>query len=162
MNPSRGLDAFAFPIYGPIFLIKLYGQPLWKALFSSCDASQSIQYEVHYLLGMMSDNGHPLWLALAIFALFPIAAAIEIIWAIFSGRVRTYIVKHPMAHFLWFASALFITFAILIPYPSTPRHPVEGGGSNNVVPNHRSALDARTALCLRIEAQWPGASESER
>jgi hypothetical protein len=28
--------------------------------------------------------------------------------------------------------------------------------------NERSALDARTALCLHIEAQWPGASESER
>jgi hypothetical protein len=29
-------------------------------------------------------------------------------------------------------------------------------------PNHRSALDARSALCLHIEAHWPGASESER
>ena len=28
--------------------------------------------------------------------------------------------------------------------------------------NPRSALDARTALCFRLEAQWPGASESER
>ena len=31
-----------------------------------------------------------------------------------------------------------------------------------VAPNKRSALDARTALCLHIEAAWPGASESER
>lgn len=29
-------------------------------------------------------------------------------------------------------------------------------------PNPRSALDVRTALYLHIEAQWPGASESER
>ncbi len=28
--------------------------------------------------------------------------------------------------------------------------------------NPRSALEARTALCLHIEAQRPGASESER
>src|ERR1035437_4880055 len=37
MNPSRGLDAFAFPIYGPIFLINPYGQPLWQALFGSSE-----------------------------------------------------------------------------------------------------------------------------
>ena len=29
-------------------------------------------------------------------------------------------------------------------------------------PNPRSALDARTALCLHIVRHWPGASESER
>jgi hypothetical protein len=29
-------------------------------------------------------------------------------------------------------------------------------------PNQRSALDARTALCLHMQAHWPGASESER
>jgi hypothetical protein len=29
-------------------------------------------------------------------------------------------------------------------------------------PNHRSPLDARTALCQRIEDHWPGASERER
>ena len=29
-------------------------------------------------------------------------------------------------------------------------------------PNKRSALDARTALCLHIEGHWPGASESGR
>ena len=29
-------------------------------------------------------------------------------------------------------------------------------------PNHRSALDARTAVRLHIEAPWPGASESDR
>jgi hypothetical protein len=28
--------------------------------------------------------------------------------------------------------------------------------------NKRSALEARTATCLHIEARWPGASESER
>ena len=49
MNPSRGLDAFALPIYEPIFLINAYGQSLWKALFSSHDAMQRVQYEAHYL-----------------------------------------------------------------------------------------------------------------
>jgi len=29
-------------------------------------------------------------------------------------------------------------------------------------PNPRSALDARTSLCIRVEAHWPGASESGR
>lgn len=38
MNPSRDLDAFAFPIYCPIFLKNPYGQPLWQALFSPHDA----------------------------------------------------------------------------------------------------------------------------
>lgn len=28
--------------------------------------------------------------------------------------------------------------------------------------NERSALDARKALCFHINADWPGASESER
>jgi hypothetical protein len=50
MNPSRGLDAFALPIYEPILLINTYGQPLWKTLFSPYDASQGIQYGAHYLL----------------------------------------------------------------------------------------------------------------
>jgi hypothetical protein len=30
------------------------------------------------------------------------------------------------------------------------------------VPNERSALDARTALCFHFGDYWPGASESER
>lgn len=29
-------------------------------------------------------------------------------------------------------------------------------------PNKGSALDARTALCLRVGHHWPGASESDR
>ena len=49
MNPSRGLDAFALPIYEPICLINAYGQSLWKAQFSPHDAMQRVQYEAHYL-----------------------------------------------------------------------------------------------------------------
>jgi len=30
------------------------------------------------------------------------------------------------------------------------------------MPNLRSALDARVALCFHIGKHWPGASESER
>src|ERR1043165_7254488 len=107
----------------------------------------------------MNDNGHPLWPALAISALIQIAEAVEIIWAIFSSRVRPYIVKHPIAQFLWFACALFITVAILIPYPSTPRHPAGGGGSNNVVPN-RSSADAGFALCLHLRRPCSRAYDS--
>jgi hypothetical protein len=33
---------------------------------------------------------------------------------------------------------------------------------NTFGPNYRSALDARTALCLHIEDHWPSASESDR
>jgi hypothetical protein len=29
-------------------------------------------------------------------------------------------------------------------------------------PKTRSALDAQTAVCLHIQARWPGASQSER
>ncbi len=32
----------------------------------------------------------------------------------------------------------------------------------NPVPNHRAALDAAVAVCLRIARQWRGASERER
>jgi hypothetical protein len=32
----------------------------------------------------------------------------------------------------------------------------------NHAPKYRSALDARPALCLHIEIEWPGAGESER
>ena len=35
-------------------------------------------------------------------------------------------------------------------------------GSTHTCANERSALDARTALCLHIEGHWPGASESGR
>src|ERR1039458_3057336 len=51
LNPSRDLDAFALPIYEPIFLINTYGQSLWKALFSPHDARYCVQYEAHYLFG---------------------------------------------------------------------------------------------------------------
>jgi hypothetical protein len=50
MKPSRGLDAFAPPIYEPICLINTHGRSLWKALFSPYDALQDVQYEAHCLL----------------------------------------------------------------------------------------------------------------
>jgi hypothetical protein len=56
MNPSRGRDAFALPIYEAIFLINTYGQSLWKALFSPHDARYCVQYEAHYLLGDYNMN----------------------------------------------------------------------------------------------------------
>ena len=114
---------------------------------------------VSSIVGMMNDNGHPLWLALGVIALFPIAAAVEIIWAAFSSRVRAYIVRHPIAHFLWFACALFMTL-LLIPAPSSPRHR-QGGSTNNVVPK-RGGVDAGRALCLHLLRDWPGATHRER
>jgi hypothetical protein len=62
---------------------------------------------------------HPHWIVLSVIAVFPTAATAEILAAIFSKRVRGYIVKHPTAHFLWFAFALLFA-CLLIPAPSTP------------------------------------------
>ncbi len=68
----------------------------------------------------MNDNGHHVWFALAVIALFPIGAAAEVIGAVFSSRIRTYIAKHPIAHLLWFALA-FLLATLLLPAYST-RH----------------------------------------
>jgi len=53
-----------------------------------------------------------------VIAALPTAAMVEIVAAMFSRRVRGYIVKHPIAHFLWFAFALLLA-CLLIPAPST-------------------------------------------
>lgn len=108
------------------------------------------------MLGLMSNNGHPLWLLLGVTALFPVAAVFEVACAIFSSRVRAYIVRHPIAHFLWFAGALFMAL-LLIPVPSAPRHRPDGG-TNNVVP---SAVDAGRALRLYLLRDWPGGTHRE-
>jgi len=68
----------------------------------------------------MNNDSHPLWIVLSVVAVFPIAAIAEIVAAIFSKRVRGYIVKHPIAHFLLFAFTLLLAL-MLIPAPST-RH----------------------------------------
>lgn len=104
---------------------------------------------------MMNDNGHPLWLVLGVIAFFPVAAIVEIVWALFSRRVRAYIVRHPIAHCLWFACALFMTL-LLIPAPSTPRHR-QGGGTNNVAPK-RGGVDAGRTLRSHLFRDWPGAT----
>lgn len=49
------------------------------------------------------------------------AAAVELLAALFSTRVRRYIVRHPVAHVLWFACALLLAL-FLVPAPSTPQH----------------------------------------
>jgi len=71
-------------------------------------------------LGKMKNDTHPLWIVISVIAALPIAAITELVAAIFSKRVRGYIVKHPIAHFLWFACALVFAL-MLLPAPST-RH----------------------------------------
>src|SRR6059036_1674064 len=75
----------------------------------------------------MSHGGSSLWFEVAFYAtvgavcLVPVGALVELVAAVFSRRVRHYIVKHPVAHAVWFACALFLAL-LLIPAPSTPRH----------------------------------------
>jgi hypothetical protein len=71
----------------------------------------------------MSDTADSilLYLLVVLFCFVPTAAAIELIAAIFSERVRAYILKHRTAHFIWFALALFLAVAMLVPAYST-RH----------------------------------------
>ncbi len=45
------------------------------------------------------------------------AAGIELLLALFSIRVRRYIVQHPKAHLIFFAGALFLSL-FLVPAPS--------------------------------------------
>ena len=49
MNPSSRLDAFAFPISNPIFVIKSYGQASWQDVFLTVYAFNYVQYDAHYL-----------------------------------------------------------------------------------------------------------------
>jgi hypothetical protein len=71
-------------------------------------------------LGTMNHPGHPLWFFLFVIALFPIGALAEVVGAVFSTRVRAYIVRHPIAHLLWFVLALLLS-SLLFPAYST-RH----------------------------------------
>jgi hypothetical protein len=57
----------------------------------------------------------------ALICLVPAAAALEVIAALFSKRVRAYILNHRTAHFVWFAVALLLAAAMLFPAYST-RH----------------------------------------
>jgi hypothetical protein len=67
----------------------------------------------------MSGIGHPIWVLLFLIGLVPFSAAVELIAAVFSKRVRDYIVRHPVAHFVLFVFAVVCVF-LLIPAPSTP------------------------------------------
>jgi len=67
----------------------------------------------------MSDTGHPIWVLLFLIGLVPLAAASELTAAVFSRRIRKYIVSHPMVHFFWFAFAI-LCILFLVPAYSTP------------------------------------------
>jgi hypothetical protein len=56
MDPAPAPDAFAVPIYEPIFCINTYGQPPWKVLFPANDVLQYVPYEVHYLFGVKDQT----------------------------------------------------------------------------------------------------------
>ncbi len=47
------------------------------------------------------------------------SAAVELVAALLSRQVRGYMLKHPLAHFVWFACALCLA-VILIPAYSRP------------------------------------------
>ena len=51
MNSPDGRDAFVFPIFSPVFLVKCYRQASWQGLFSGDDALYYVQYDADYLLG---------------------------------------------------------------------------------------------------------------
>jgi hypothetical protein len=106
------------------------------------------------LFGIMNDNGHPLWLVLGVISFFPVAATVEIIGALLSRRVRAYIMRHPIAHFLWFACALFMLL-LLIPVPSKPRHR-QGGGTHQAVPNLGALLNISPSVGSRVAGKSVG------
>jgi hypothetical protein len=99
----------------------------------------------------MGDKGHPFWLGLVIIALFPIGATVEVVWAMFSWKIRRYIAKHPTAHFLFFACALLMLL-LLIPAHSAPRHTNINGV---LVPNPRFAVVPGRGIYFASEARWP-------
>ncbi len=66
----------------------------------------------------MSDAGYPIWFLLFLIGLVPFAAVAELAAAVFSKRVRGYIVSHPIAHFVLLAFAV-LCILLLIPAPST-------------------------------------------
>jgi len=69
----------------------------------------------------MSDTGHPIWFLLFAIGLVPLTTAGELVAALFSKRVRTFIVRHPFAHFVWFGFTI-LCILLLIPMPSGPHH----------------------------------------
>jgi hypothetical protein len=54
MKPSRGLDAFPFPISSLIFYTRSYRQATWQDLVSGRDALFYVQYDAHYWLAVMT------------------------------------------------------------------------------------------------------------
>ena len=55
------------------------------------------------------------------YSLFPLAIVGEFVAAIFSKRVRAFIVKHPVVHTLWFGLAI-LSVLLLLPMSSGPNH----------------------------------------
>jgi hypothetical protein len=66
----------------------------------------------------MNDTGHPIWVLLFVIGLVPLSLVVELIVAVFSKRVRGYIVSHPVAHFVLFGFAVLCVL-LLIPAHST-------------------------------------------
>jgi hypothetical protein len=97
----------------------------------------------------MSENANPLWFVLLVCVIYlvPIAAATELMAALFSKRVRGYIAKHSVAHALWFASALFLAL-LLIPAHNTPAR--QTGESEATDGLYLESSKSSTGVVLRV------------
>lgn len=62
-----------------------------------------------------------MWLALFLIGLIPAITVVEFIAALFSARVRGYIVRRPLAHIILLCFAIF-SVLMLIPFQSGPHH----------------------------------------
>jgi hypothetical protein len=73
-------------------------------------------------LGVMTDTGHPPWILLVVIGFIPFATASELVAALFSKRVRKFIVSHPLAHVFWFGFTI-LCILLLVPARSGPHQP---------------------------------------
>ena len=109
------------------------------------------------MLGIMIHDGNSVWFDVLFYSTtgiiysVPISAVLELLAALFSRQVRQYIVKHPVAHVVWFACALFLAL-VLIPAPSKPRDK-QNRGMYTVMPN--LAASGNGAVAISFHAGRP-------
>jgi hypothetical protein len=95
----------------------------------------------------------PQALQAAVLIVYGVAA----VFLLLNGIVQLFTPDRPRAP-LNILSGLFAVVVISVLLAAIAKDKMPGKRT----PNKRSALDARTALCLHIQRQRPGASESER
>ena len=74
--------------------------------------------------------------------------------AVFSAQVRASVVRHPIAHAVWFIIAVVMLYDLL----ST----LSASKGQRPSPNHRAPGKAAVGLWLTIEDRWPGLPEPGR